>query len=144
VDQEADWRFYTQALTKRGYVVFEAGSYDKTATPETWNMVTKVHQRKIELSDIVAVIYKPGKITGSHTKADIEYGMSLSKVIVPADSLLEVSTEKPEVSTENTTCKICGWSYWADWIENGISHEAHKRHRVPEPMPDVSTEKSDK
>ena len=94
VEQEADWRFYAQALTKRGYVVFEAGSYDKTATPETWNVVTRVHQRKIELSDIIAVIYKPGKITGSHTEADIDYAMSLSKTIVSADSLLTVSTEQ--------------------------------------------------
>ena len=89
VDQEGDWRFYAQALTKRGYVVFEAGSYDKSATPETWNVVTKVHQRKIELSDIVAYIPKADCSVGTHTKADLDYATQKNKKIVSVKTLME-------------------------------------------------------
>lgn len=96
VDQEAEWRFYAQALTKRGYVVFEAGSYDKTATPETWNMVTKVHQRKIELCDIVAFISKLDGSLGDHSSDDLEYARKFKKQIVPAASLITVSTDSSE------------------------------------------------
>ena len=106
VDQEVDWRFYAQALTKRGYVVFEAGSYDKTATPETWNMVTKVHQRKIELCDIVAFISKLDGSLGDHSLADLEYARKHKKEIVPAASLVTVSTEQserpPKLKTQST------------------------------------------
>jgi hypothetical protein len=88
VAQEQDWHHWAEVLTKEGFVVFEAGSYDKNSPAETWNLITRVHQRKIEISDIVGVIRKPDGSVGEHTKADIAYGYKHNKRVAKVESLL--------------------------------------------------------
>jgi hypothetical protein len=88
VSQEADWRHYAAELTKRGYVVFEAGSYDKNVPKETWQLITQIHWRKIELSDIVAIIRKPNGSIGTDTWHDIEFARLCHKEIEDAEYLL--------------------------------------------------------
>ncbi len=74
VKQEADWRRWTELLTSRGHLVFEAGRYGivgKDIEQADWDRVTKVHHEKIEHSNLVLVIPKPDGSVGEHTTADI-------------------------------------------------------------------------
>ena len=90
--QEADWREYTSLLTQKGYIVFEAGSYDKNVSKEIWDIVGEVHWGKIDLSDIVAVIPKPDEAPlGYHTNKDINYALSKGKVVKFVTTLLNGS-----------------------------------------------------
>jgi hypothetical protein len=87
VDQKYEWFDFAEALTKRGFVVFEAGSYDKEAPKEVWDIVTQVHHRKIELSDVIGVIRKPDGTIGEHTQADIAYAFEKGKTVAKVESI---------------------------------------------------------
>lgn len=73
VSQEDDWRQETERLTQLGYVVFEAGSYDKSVPQKTWDLIEEVHLQKILMSDIVAVIPKKDGTVGKSTQKEIEF-----------------------------------------------------------------------
>ena len=91
VKQEKDWRDWNARLTSRGYVVFGAGLYgtlDGGVSQETWELVSRVHWRKIDLSDVVAVIRKKDGTIGTDTLADVEYARSRGKRVVYVEDLI--------------------------------------------------------
>jgi hypothetical protein len=90
IDQEQDWRDITSRLTQEGFIVFEAGSYDRNVPKEIWDRVTLVHQRKIALSHIVVRIPTPDGSITSGTKSDIEYAHKINKKVVSVDELFEL------------------------------------------------------
>lgn len=93
VKQEADWRRYVSELTKRGYVVFEAGLYGTLGgdiPSEVWELVTQVHFQKIQMSDMVATIRKPDGTIGDHTRGDMEFGKENNKRIFEVETLMKL------------------------------------------------------
>ena len=56
--------------------------FEKTSVPaEIKNLLSKIHKRKIEISDEIFVINKGGYI-GESTKSEIKYAQTLCKKIV--------------------------------------------------------------
>jgi len=91
VRQEKDWRYWIARLTAEGYIVFGAGLYqtiDEGVSQETWGLVSKVHLKKIDLSDIVAIIRKEDGSIGDDTRSDVEYARSMGKRVVNVEDLL--------------------------------------------------------
>lgn len=89
VAQEENWRRATESLTKRGFVVFEAGNYDKNSRQEVWDLITMVHRKKILLSKIVCVIRKPDGTLGEDTQKDVEFARTHRKIVVELNDLLQ-------------------------------------------------------
>jgi len=92
VKQEKDWRTWIAKLTSKGYVVFGAGLYgtvEKGVSRETWDLVSRVHWRKIDLSDVVAVIRKKDGTVGADTQMDVKYAISKGKRVVYVEDLIK-------------------------------------------------------
>mgnify|MGYP001612200432 CR=1 FL=1 len=90
VKQEEDWRMWVKFLTIRGYVVLEVGLYgavgDSISQP-TWDLVTLVHHKKIEMCDVVGVIRKRNGTVGQHTQEDIQYAREHGKMVAKVESI---------------------------------------------------------
>ncbi len=87
VKQVDEWRSITDALTRRGYVILEAGAYGSVGhniTQKEWDTVTLVHWSKIDLCHRVLVIKKPDGSIGEHTKLDCLYAKQRGKNLYDA------------------------------------------------------------
>ena len=84
IKQEAQWRDWTELLTRMGYVVFEAGCYCYT---DEFDDVTLVHHKKIEMSDVIGVIRKDDGTVGVHTQGDIDHARKFGKMIAKVESI---------------------------------------------------------
>lgn len=92
VKQQYDWQQWTKTLTSEGCVVLEAGVYGTRGIDvdeETWQKITYIHWKKIEMADIIGVIRKPNKTIGEDTAKDILYAQNRGKKIMDVDDISE-------------------------------------------------------
>jgi len=73
---------------KNGYAVIQCvyGNNGHSYTEENFEMLSKLHFKKIEISDAIYVVNVGGYI-GSATKKEIEYAQSLNKEILSLEPL---------------------------------------------------------
>ena len=86
VKQVEDWRKWTEVLTRRGYVVLEAGWYgaDKSGiSEEEKRLQVDVHSKKLDLANVIGIIEKPDGSLGKGTERDIDHARARGKVVIP-------------------------------------------------------------
>ena|SRR5437870_1976721 len=91
VKQKAEWLKATQELTRRGWVVLDAGDYttENEKPKYVWDVITMVHRQKIEMASVIAYIPKPDGSIGEHTRADMNHALKFGKLVISIATLFE-------------------------------------------------------
>ena len=88
--QKEDFERANEKLTLRGYVVLSVGVFrpELQSGPEK-EMLRQIHRRKIEISDVVAVIRKRDGTVGEHVREEIAFAISRGKKVCKIESALK-------------------------------------------------------
>ena len=73
IKQVAEWHYWADKFTEKGYIVLDAGCYHSNSDQERWDRVEAVHQIKILSSGYVAYMEKPDGTIGHDTQKEIEF-----------------------------------------------------------------------
>lgn len=76
------WDNVNSYLTRLGYAVFSLGVWSAPDKEKIRPILERVHDKKIELADIVAVILKPDATIGINASNELKYARQLGKKII--------------------------------------------------------------